>query len=77
MNKYKKLLIILVIFSIVLVIFSVRNRKSDPIVNQYNSPSPSAFLDNPPKTYKFDSSTDLKRELENINPQVLESDFER
>ena len=30
----------------------------------------------PPKTYSFDSATDLKSELENINPQVLESDFQ-
>lgn len=28
-----------------------------------------------PKTFKFDSSTDLKQELEIINPQVLDSDF--
>ena len=31
---------------------------------------------NAPKTFQFDSSTDLKMELEKINPQVLESDFE-
>ena len=30
-----------------------------------------------PKQYKFDSSTDLKKELDSINPQVLESDFEQ
>lgn len=29
-----------------------------------------------PKTYTLDSSTDLKKELESINPQVLDSDFE-
>lgn len=29
-----------------------------------------------PKTFKFNSSTDLKKELESINPQVLDSDFE-
>lgn len=29
----------------------------------------------PPKQYQFDSSTDLKKELESINPQVLEADF--
>lgn len=28
-----------------------------------------------PKTYKFDSTTDLKKELDSINPQVLDSDF--
>ncbi len=30
---------------------------------------------NAPKTYNLDSSTDLKKELNSINPQVLESDF--
>lgn len=29
-----------------------------------------------PKTFKYDSSTDLKKELESINPKVLDSDFE-
>ena len=31
---------------------------------------------NAPKTFKFDSSTDLKAELESVNPQILDSDFE-
>ena len=31
---------------------------------------------NAPKTFNFDSSTDLKQELEKVNPQVLDSDFE-
>lgn len=34
-----------------------------------SAPSPT------PKTFKFDSSTDLKKELEGINPKVEESDF--
>lgn len=38
------------------------------------SPSPSPLQ--APKTFKFDSSTDLKQELEKVNPQVLDSDFE-
>lgn len=38
------------------------------------SPTPSPAPT--PKTFKFDKSTDLKKELETINPQVLESDFE-
>jgi len=28
------------------------------------------------KTFKFDESTDLKAELEKVNPQVLDADFE-
>lgn len=35
------------------------------------SPSPSPRL----KTYHFDSTTDLKKELDSINPQILDSDF--
>ncbi len=31
---------------------------------------------NAPKTFQFDSSTDLKAELEKVNPQILDSDFE-
>ena len=37
-----------------------------------STPAPSQA----PKTLKYDSSTDLKAELETINPQVLDSDFE-
>lgn len=32
---------------------------------------------NPPQEIKYDSSTDLKQELETVNPQVLDSDFEQ
>ena len=28
------------------------------------------------KTFKFDSSTDLKKELDSVNPQILDSDFQ-
>lgn len=45
---------------------------SQPDVSQPPTPSPASR----PKQYNFDSSTDLKMELESINPQVLESDFE-
>lgn len=31
---------------------------------------------NPPKEIHYNSATDLKRELETINPEILESDFE-
>ena len=39
-------------------------------INKLPNASPNA-----PKQYNFDSSTDLKKEFESINPQVLESDF--
>ncbi|MBI2020795.1 hypothetical protein HYS94_05300 [Candidatus Daviesbacteria bacterium] len=44
--------------------------KSTPI------PEPTAVPPNAPKTFQFDESTDLEAELEKINPQVLDSDFE-
>lgn len=50
-----------------------------PKVQQSSKPSPSPEnLSSPqaPKTFKYDSSTDLKKELESINPQILEEDFE-
>ncbi len=31
---------------------------------------------NPPKEIHYNGSTDLKQELESVNPEVLESDFE-
>lgn len=43
------------------------NRQPSPIP----IPTPST-----PKTFKFDASNDLKMELEKVNPQVLDSDFE-
>lgn len=47
------------------------------ITSQQSSPSPTAVpTPNAPKTFQFDSSTDLKAELEKVNPQVLDSDFE-
>jgi hypothetical protein len=35
------------------------------------SPSPSPNI----STYQFDSSTDLEKELDSVNPKVLDSDF--
>lgn len=31
---------------------------------------------NPPKEIKYDSSTDLKKELDSIDPKILDSDFD-
>lgn len=41
-----------------------------------SSPTPTPVAPNAPKTFKFDSATDLEAELEKVNPQVLDSDFE-
>ncbi len=45
-------------------------------VSQTPAPSPTIAPPNAPKTFKFDSKTDLKAELEKVNPEVLDSDFE-
>ena len=46
------------------------------IISQQPSPTPAPSpTPNAPKTFQFDSSTDLKMELEKVNPQVLDSDF--
>lgn len=37
-------------------------------------PAASAF--NPPKEIHYDGSIDLQKELDSVNPQVLDSDFE-
>lgn len=42
-----------------------------------STPSPTISSYNPPKEIKYDSSTDLKQELESIDPQVSDSDFEK
>lgn len=36
------------------------------------NPTPSY---NPPQEIKYDSSTDLRRELDSVNPEVLDNDF--
>lgn len=40
------------------------------------TPSETPAPPNAPKTFQFDSSTDLKKELEKVNPWVLDTDFE-
>ncbi|MBI4038885.1 hypothetical protein HY384_02910 [Candidatus Daviesbacteria bacterium] len=42
-------------------------------VDIISTPAPTS---NTAQTIKFDKSTNLKEELEKINPQVLDSDFE-
>ena len=44
---------------------------SQPVQTSVPIASPNA-----PKTFNFDSATDLKVELDEVNPQVLDSDFE-
>lgn len=41
-----------------------------------STPAPQVSAYNVPKDIKYDSTTDLKKELDSVNPQVLDSDFE-
>lgn len=62
--------IILIIIVVAVIIFWQK-----PKVDNLVSPaSPNTTL-NAPATFNFDSSTDLKKELNSINPQILDSDF--
>ena len=45
------------------------NQKSEPIPS--STPNMKA-----PKSFTYGASTDLKAELEKVNPQILDSDFE-
>lgn len=74
---------ILIIILIILLLWLLGSNKEGGLVKpkfmglQEPSPTPSATPAAPvtPKTFQFDSSTDLKAELEKVNPQILDSDF--
>lgn len=80
MTKFKKILIIAAIIIVGILWFKLSNNKSENLVNPHISAPSETLSPDPtpvvPKTFKFDSSTDLKAELEKVNPQVLDSDFE-
>lgn len=71
----KKIIIfttIIIFITVITIIFSRREASVAPVSpSAISSPTPSPT----PKTFQFDSSTDLNKELDNVNPQVLDSDF--
>ena len=79
----KKLLVVIIIFATAVgfLFFLSKNKTElvDPnfnkVVNQESFPTP-VPPEAGPKTFNFDASTDLKTELESVNPQILDSDFE-
>lgn len=82
--KSKWWVILTVALLMAVIIFFVRSKTSSTLVSssftktttqEVATEVPNA-TPNAPKTYNFDSSTDLKQELDSINPQVLDSDFE-
>ena len=40
-----------------------------------NSPTPAPLSGSIPQTIKFDANTDLKKELDSVNPNLEENDF--
>lgn len=77
----RKIIIITVIIFITIIFLALSGRKANLLVNpSLNSSqqviSPSPIPVSSPKTFRFDSTTDLEAELEKVNPEVYDSDFE-
>lgn len=90
MSRYTIFSIIILIILAAGVVFFVTSRKTSSLVNPVlkqgqsqtwpqqspsSSPIPSTPSFNPPKQLQYDGSTDLKKELDSVDPQVLDSDF--
>ena len=75
--------VIIIIITLIIVIVFLGSKRTNLGLTSTNFNQTSKQTDslpnatpNAPKQYNFDSSTDLKKELDSINPQVLDSDFE-
>ena len=74
--KSKTILLISLTILCTIVLYFVINKKDIKLVESgSNLNSVSNAVPVAPKTFQFDSSTDLKQELEKINPVLLDSDF--
>lgn len=80
-----KVWIILIILAIIVgVVVFARNRSSSSLISPGTNKTTTQVAarevpnatPNAPKTYNYDAKTDLKAELNSINPKILESDFE-
>lgn len=80
--KTKITITIIIIIAVITIIFFLgRQQNSGSLISpagflQKSTPVPTAFTNQTPTIFQFDSSTDLKMELEKVNPQILDSDFE-
>lgn len=81
----KKFLLVIGLIIVVIVWFFGSGKNEEGLVGPnfiqhlaHIPPTPTvpAPTPNAPKTFSFDSSTDLKVELEKVNPQILDSDFD-
>lgn len=86
--KRKITIIVIIIIGIVIAYFFISNNSKtalvSPSVTERGSTSdlqkneePETPAYNPPKEVKYDSSTNLKQELETVNPQIQDNDFEK
>lgn len=84
----KKLILFVVLIVVLIVIYKVvapldnkalvganLSQEIDPPIAEDVDVTPFNTY-NPPKEFKFDSSTDLETELDSVNPQVFDGDFD-
>lgn len=77
MSRKKTAAIFLLILAVAIWLVGSRgnqNRLISPKATAAPAAQPSLY--NPPEEVSYDSSTDLKKELEGINPEVLDEDFD-
>lgn len=75
--------LIIILLAILVYVFLLPKAASSPLKSPLGNvlqgtatPQPVASNYAPPKEVKLDASSDLEAELEKVNPQVLDSDFE-
>lgn len=77
MNSKKIFIIIIIFMTIIILMAFFSGRNSSQQITQIqqetiSAPSPTPSI----KSFQFEESTDLEAELEKVNPQVFDSDFE-
>lgn len=73
----KTIVVVMLIILIAAAVFFITRRPASLPVSKLPPPAPAPVsTPNAPKTFDFDSSIDLRQELDKINPQVLDSDFD-
>lgn len=85
-NRLITIFLVLILIGIILLLGNfVLNKNSVPTAIEKMTVLPKSFSQNSkptltptptPITFNFDKTTDLKAELDSINPEVLDSDFE-
>lgn len=73
--------VIFIVATAVSLLKKYESRNADLVGLNYEqkiekTPVPTSIPSSTPTEFKFDASTDLKKELESVDPKVLDSDFE-